>query len=133
MKKNEKRYREFLMFAEEDLKSARVLLKEEIFNQVCFHSQQVAEKSLKSFIKFKKRISPKTHSLLELLNICSQYDKRFSALLDICKFLDKFYIPTRYPDAIVGSLPEGLPSKKDAEKALEIAESIYNFVKEILH
>lgn len=55
MKKgNKKRYEEFLIFAEEDLKSARVLLKEGIFNQVCFHSQQVVEKSLKSFIKLRK-------------------------------------------------------------------------------
>ena len=133
MKKgNKKRYEEFLIFAEEDLKSARVLLKEGIFNQVCFHSQQVVEKSLKSFIKSKKRISPKTHSLLELLNICSQYDKKFNSLLNICKFLDKFYIPTRYPDAIVGSLDEELPNKRDAEKALNGAEIVYNFVKKIL-
>lgn len=131
-KDNEERYEGFLIFAEEDLKSARVLLKEGIFNQVCFHSQQVVEKSLKSFIKSKKRISPKTHSLLELLNICSQYDKKFKTLLNICKFLDKFYVPTRYPDAIVGSLDEELPNKRDAEKALKSAEIVYNFVKKIL-
>lgn len=32
------RAKEWARFAEMDLKSARVLLKEKIFNEVCFHS-----------------------------------------------------------------------------------------------
>lgn len=40
----------WLKYAFDDLKSAQVLLKEKIFNMVCFHSQQVAEKLFKSLI-----------------------------------------------------------------------------------
>ena len=124
-----RRYKGFLFFAEEDMKSAKVLFKEEIYNQVCFHCQQVSEKSLKAYIKFKRKIVPKVHNLLELLNICIQCNKSFNTFLEECKFLDKFYIPTRYPEAIVGSLPEGLPTKEDAEKAIKYAEEIFSFVK----
>jgi HEPN domain-containing protein len=35
--------------------------------------------------------------------------------------LDRFYIPTRYPDALPGTLPEGMPAQKDAEEALNLA------------
>jgi len=36
--------------------------------------------------------------------------------------MDAFYIPTRYPDALPGSLPEGLP---DESAILVIASIIY--------
>jgi HEPN domain-containing protein len=42
--------------------------------------------------------------------------------------LDQFYIPTRYPDAVPGSLPEGLPQRQHAEKALEVARSCHALV-----
>lgn len=34
----------WINFAEEDLLCAKTLLKENLYNQVCFHSQQAAEK-----------------------------------------------------------------------------------------
>lgn len=37
-------------------------------------------------------------------------------------------MPTRYPDALPGSLPEGLPSKKDAIEALELARELMNVI-----
>ncbi|MBW1694006.1 MAG: HEPN domain-containing protein [Deltaproteobacteria bacterium] len=40
----------WLQYASDDLRSASVLLKEGIYNMVCFHSQQAAEKLFKSFI-----------------------------------------------------------------------------------
>ena len=42
--------------------------------------------------------------------------------------LDRFYIPTRYPDALPGSLPEGLPGLDDATQALHIARQVLNTV-----
>lgn len=38
--------------------------------------------------------------------------------------LDDFYIPTRYPDALPGVLPEGLPGKAEAEEALILARAV---------
>jgi len=50
MKEEAKRWIEF---AGEDLKIAELALKEKLYNQACFHSQQCVEKILKGFIIFK--------------------------------------------------------------------------------
>jgi HEPN domain-containing protein len=46
--------------------------------------------------------------------------------------LDRFYIPTRYPDAIPGSLEDGMPSYSDAEEALAIAGKILEEIEKIV-
>jgi len=38
--------------------------------------------------------------------------------------LDRFYIPTRYVDALPGILPTGEPTQEDAEEALRDAKAI---------
>ncbi|MBI1884579.1 MAG: HEPN domain-containing protein [Chlamydiae bacterium] len=40
--------------------------------------------------------------------------------------LDQYYRPTRYPDAVVGTLPTGLPGEKHAKEALKIAKQVYD-------
>jgi len=40
----------WLDFAYEDLRMAELALKEKIYNQVCFHSEQCVEKVLKAII-----------------------------------------------------------------------------------
>jgi hypothetical protein len=42
--------------------------------------------------------------------------------------IDIYYIPTRYPDALPGSLPEGLPGKGDAEGAISVARACWQKV-----
>ena len=49
-------------------------------------------------------------------------------LPDRCIELDDYYIPTRYPDALPGRLPEGLPKKEDAEEALAALEEVGDFI-----
>lgn len=119
-------------FAEEDLLCAKTLLKEKLYNQVCFHSQQAAEKMLKAFLKSKRMVPPKLHNLLELLEMCKEKDGDFKEIQESCEYLSRFYLSVRYPDALPGFLPEGLPVFKDAKKALEEAENILDFVKTIL-
>ncbi len=122
-------YSVWLKFAREDMASAKALSEEKIYNQVCFHSQQAAEKMLKAYLKFKKIIPPKIHSLLELLQICSEKDGTFSQLREACQYLSRFYLSARYPDALPGTLPKGLPNKDEARKSLELAEEVEEFVK----
>lgn len=42
--------------------------------------------------------------------------------------LDRFYIPTRYPDALPGALSEGLPTEADATEALAIARQVWEAI-----
>lgn len=110
----------WFVFADEDLQLAEMAMKAEIFNQVCFHAQQGVEKFLKGTLHKKGKTIPKTHSLAELLRHCLKIDEQLLSFEDDCFRLDRFYIPTRYPDALPGSLPDGLPNEADAQQALDI-------------
>lgn len=117
-------------FAKQDLKMAEIALIEKLYNQVCFHCQQAAEKFLKGYLMNQNKEVPKIHFLDELLNLCICLDKGFEALREYCSELEDYYIPTRYPDALPGILPEGLPDEKDAQEALEFLRKIMDFVME---
>lgn len=112
----------WLLFAREDLRMAELALKEGIYNQVCFHSQQCVEKILKGFITYKGQIHPQTHKLADLLSCISP--SPFDDLKDEMLTLDRFYIPTRYPDALPGSLSESLPREKDAKESIELVRRV---------
>lgn len=117
-------------FAKQDLKMAEIGLNEKFYNQACFHCQQAVEKFLKGYLITKNKEVPKTHFLDELLNLTIQIDKNFENLRDYCSKLDDYYIPTRYPDALPGTLPEGLPDEKDALEAIVFTKEIMQFVME---
>lgn len=121
---------QWLKFATDDIRSAEVLLREGIFNMVCFHSQQVVEKSLKAFLRHHLDKIPFIHILEELCDRCIKIDPTFSQIRADCKALDVFYQPTRYPEAPTGSLPEGMPNKEQAEETLLKAKDIFDFVQQ---
>jgi len=73
---------------------------------------------------------PHTHKLTDLLSFLPKNfhkSKRKEIIL-----LDRFYVPTRYPDALPGTLPEGLPTQKDAEQAIKIARQLSIEVKQAI-
>lgn len=45
---------------------------------------------------------------------------------------DRFYIPTRYPDALPGAPPEGLPGKRDADEAYRTAYETLLIIKRLI-
>lgn len=117
-------------FAREDLAMARIALKQGISNQACFHAQQGVEKALKGFLRSRQRSVPKTHALEELLKFCKELDHGFTKLNECCVILDRYYIPTRYPDALPGSSSQGLPTERDAEKAVKLLQQTLSWIQE---
>jgi len=109
----------WLAFAQEDLRMAELALVEEIYNQVCFHAQQCAEKAIKGWLEHQGQVPPRTHRMADLLVLLPSH--LMGELGDELRLLDRFYIPTRYPDALPGMLPGGMPGRRDAEEALEMA------------
>jgi HEPN domain-containing protein len=89
------------------------------------HSQQCAEKVIKALLLLQGKTLARTHLLGNLLNLL--HPNPFAASLDI-QLLDRFCIPTRYPDALPGSLPEGLPNHEDATEALAVARQVLRAV-----
>lgn len=122
----------WLYFADEDYLSAEIMMKEGIYNKVCFLSQQATEKGLKAFLLNQGKELKKTHKIVDLLAECVELDPEFRGLEECAIEIDRYYMPTRYPDAMIGSLPEGLPKKEQAESALEIASKVLKFVKDKL-
>jgi len=89
---------EWVKKAEEDYQFAASVLEDSTFYaQICFHFHQAAEKYLKAFIVARDLEFQKIHDLLVLLKLCSAVEPGFSEIQDDCKFLNRFYIDTRYP------------------------------------
>ncbi len=89
---------EWLKKAEEDYEFASSVMEDSSFYaQICFHFHQAAEKYLKAFIVARDLEFQKIHDLLVLLKLCSAVEPEFSEIWDDCKFLNRFYIDTRYP------------------------------------
>lgn len=87
---------EWLFYAFSDFRSAE---QSDINHQICFHSQQTAEKSLKAILAWKEQIIPKTHSIWSLTNAVIKNISDLpnkESILDDARSLDQFYVPSRY-------------------------------------
>lgn len=71
----------WLDFANDDIEVGDILFREAKYNMTCFHSQQAAEKALKGFLTHHKLASPRTHNLVELINLCNKIDSGFASCL----------------------------------------------------
>ncbi|MCB4755754.1 MAG: HEPN domain-containing protein [Elusimicrobia bacterium] len=118
----------WLTFAHDDARAAKNLFSAEIWNLVCFHAQQATEKALKAFLRMHMDQIPRVHSLAKLTELCSKIDRTFLRHKQIALLLDRFYIPTRYPEAAPGSLPEGLPGRDDAKVAIQHMKRVLKHV-----
>lgn len=120
----------WLAFAQEDLQMADLAMSEALYNQVCFHAQQCAEKAVKALLVHQGKAPPRTHRLGDLLSLLDP--NPLAPIVFEVQLLDRFYIPTRYPDAMPGSLPEGLPDLHDAGQALDLARQTLELTKQAL-
>ena len=70
--------------------------------------------------------------LRELYTKVQQLMPELSHFKEQLLVLDQYYIPTRYPDALPGSLPEGLPTFEHAHSALSSVQKLSSFIREQL-
>ncbi|RLG69686.1 MAG: DNA-binding protein [Candidatus Iainarchaeum archaeon] len=84
----------WIMRSEMDLRSAQVLLKEGLFADSAFHSQQAAEKALKAVYLKKFRKPFLGHSIVFMVKELKA-DKK---IIDAAKELSLHYVAARYPD-----------------------------------
>ena len=121
----------WLTFAEQDLRMAELALSAEIFNHTCFHAQQCVAKCLKACLTAGGELLPRTHLIADLLQqLPATAQGTVASLEQELLALDQFYIPTRYPDALPGSLPEGLPQQPHAATALATARQCYEEIQQ---
>jgi HEPN domain-containing protein len=131
-KKNRYEAERWLKTAEDDISAAKVLLDNGKYAQACFFSQQAAEKAVKSFY-YLKDIDPWGHSVKKLITDISEHDpacyEEIKELEPKAMILDRFYIPTRYPNGLPNILPSQAYCQADAKTAIEGAKEILRGIK----
>ena len=115
--------------AERDLDDALFLETGNRFNSCCFLAQQAAEKAIKAFLYLQGAEFVWGHSVVELCEDAAHFDSQFALLKKYAASLDKYYIPTRYPDGLPGGLPADAFQKDDADMAVDKAMKIIEYVK----
>ena len=115
--------------AVDDLEAASALLVAGKYAQTCFYSQQVGEKALKAIWYFLD-LDPWGHSCTRLIqNLPEDEQTAFASVIETALALDKLYIPTRYPDALVELTPAQAFTKKEGKSAIASAQEILDCVK----
>ena len=117
---------DWLRQSEKDLEKAKLDIDWGYYEWSCFTAQQAAEKALKALFQH-LNAEAWGHGAKALLDKLPFDDGK--ALLEDAKFLDKLYIPTRYPNG----LPEGIPhdyfTKSEAQQAVKSALRVHGWCK----
>lgn len=127
MGNNKKLAKEWFDTAISDYQYAEIGLKEEqIFPQIAFLSQQIAEKFIKGFLILHGIEPPRIHDLPKLLDECVKINTNLEDLRDACELLTGFYVETRYPPDIPQYTKEEIIEAFD--KAKQVKEKIEEIV-----
>jgi len=110
-------------YAETDLRAAYALLDGEEFfpRQICFLSQQCAEKAIKAILIYEEVDFPKNHDLDRLRDLVPNGWKVKKQFPDLAE-LTIWSVESRYP----GDMPDAL--EHEAREILQLAESLFNTV-----
>lgn len=123
------RYRDWLDEALDDYATAQDLYNLKRYSKAAFFSHQACEKALKALlIKKLKRYNP-IHSVHKLMEEAKSVITITDELMRKASYLDRFFIPTRYPNAWPSGAPHKHYTEEDAKIALEYAGEILELVK----
>jgi len=121
--------RRWLLQEEQDLDDAEFNLSGKRYNVACFLAQQSAEKALKAYLFSKGAEEVWGHSVAELCKNAQTFDHSFSQLEVKAAPLDKYYIPTRYPNALQGGIPSKAFDENDTKSGMRLTKEVIEFVK----
>lgn len=110
--------------AERKLDSARWDIQGGFYEDACFSSQQAAELAAKALLESQGRIEL-GHSVYQLLQATGEVPEE---VLDAARVLDRYYIPTRYPNGFPAGAPMDFYDQATADEAVRLAERILGFV-----
>jgi HEPN domain-containing protein len=125
----------WLATGNEDLATAKILLQAGRYAHACFHSQQAGEMAVKA-VCYMLGADPWGHSVSRLITQLKGIDSStFNALQDQFEDaarLDRYYIPTRYPNGLPDITPDQAFFAEDAVGAIRIAEILLERAGQIL-
>lgn len=118
---------EWVLKAEDDYRSAEALLyavEIPIVDTACFHCQQCAEKYIKAYLEEHEIDFPRSHNLMQLLDLCIRLDAGFETIRRALQSLEHYAVTVRYPGLKV---PIEL-----GEQAYQVATRVRRFVRKKL-
>jgi HEPN domain-containing protein len=117
----------WLRTADDDLDSAIILKGNKKFAHSCCHAQQAAEKALKA-LWYDSDADPWGHSIKRLIDelesVAPVLFETFKIFSRPGTILDRFYIPTRYPNGLPDITPDAAFNEEDAATCIAHAETI---------
>ena len=122
---------DWLKQSEAEFKAATDLLNTNNFAWCCFTAQQSAEKSIKAILNHLQS-DTLGHNLNTLIQEVEQHLQVDQAVINACIRLNRFYIPTRYPDAFASGVPAEQYFDQDANQAVQDAEEVIRFARTII-
>ena len=125
------RSKDWINQAKRDLEAAEGLLNQGSFEWSCFVAQQAAEKAVKAVIQRLNAVAW-GHSVFELLSILAKRLEIDKELLDCARALDRYYIPTRYPNSFASGSPYEYFTREEAKNATICSRRVIEFCKGIL-
>ena len=119
--------------AKEDLEAAQAIMDKGKFSHACFIAQQAGEKALKALWFFIGE-DPWGHSIQKLIAELPDpaLRVRMEGLIEEGAVLDRYYIPTRYPNGLPDLTPGKYYFQKDALLCIESAQRLMNLVKKCM-
>ena len=114
--------------AQRDLDDARYSAAGQRFNLACFLAQQSAEKALKALLYSAGAEAVWGYSVAELCQDIIAIHPDLAPLAAIGGPLDKYYIPTRYPNGLPGGIPSDAFVSADAQMAISMAEQVLDTI-----
>jgi len=117
--------------AEAELAAAEDLMAHKHWAWCCFTCQQAAEKALKALGEH-FRSSLFGHNLNMFLQALEAHISIPEAIRDATARLNRYYIPTRYPNAFDRGAPADQFFESDAEQAIRDVKEVLNFVEKLI-
>ncbi|MCR4404351.1 MAG: HEPN domain-containing protein [Candidatus Acetothermia bacterium] len=121
-----RRHEDWLRQAKRKLDSARWDLQGAFYEDACFSAHQAAELAAKALLESQGRVET-GHSVQALLKKAGVSEAR---LLGGGRTLDRYYIPTRYPNGFPSGAPMDYYDEPTAQEAIELAARIVEFVEQ---
>ena len=127
-----RRSADWLRQAKRNLKSAHINMKAELYEEACFESHQAAEKAIKALLQ-SIGVERRGHSLVYLSREVGIKSIEIPRELRRCLlYLDKHYIPSRYPDVYDEGAPADYYSEEDAKECINCAEGVILWVEQTM-
>jgi HEPN domain-containing protein len=125
------RSRDWIAQARRDLEAAGVNARGGIHEWACFAAHQAAEKALKAVYE-RNGGSAMGHSLVGLLAGLAERLEIPDDVRGHARLLDRFYIPTRYPNGWDTGSPKDYYTEEDSEDAIGRAGAVVRFCEGLL-